>query len=59
MVLFPIYASGENFYPQNTTCMAAVKILTFLELGKNPSFMDSNQEVDLSELHVQSLRFQC
>jgi hypothetical protein len=28
----PISASGSNFNPQNTRCIPAVKIFTFLEL---------------------------
>ncbi len=43
--IFPISASGVNCYPRNTAYMTAVKILTFLELGKmNHVWMDTIYE---------------
>jgi hypothetical protein len=37
--------SGENFNPQNTSCIPAVKIFAFLELEQISSFMDGNELV--------------
>ena len=34
LLIFPIFASGANFNPQNTPCIPAVKICAFLELEK-------------------------
>ncbi len=34
LLIFPIFASGLNFNPQNTTCIPVVKICAFLELEK-------------------------
>ncbi len=41
-LFFPISASDVNIHPRNTVCMTAVNIEIFLELGKNPSFMDGH-----------------
>jgi hypothetical protein len=37
--------SGENFNPQNTACIPAVKIFAFLELEQISSFMDGHYAI--------------
>ena len=39
-LICPISVSGENFNPQNTACIPAVKIFAVLELEQISSFMD-------------------
>jgi hypothetical protein len=47
-LICPISVSGENFNPQNTACIPAVKIFAFLELEQIPSFMDGHELADSS-----------
>jgi hypothetical protein len=41
-LICPISVSGENFNPQNTSCIPAVKFFAFLELEQISSFMDGH-----------------
>ncbi len=41
-LIFPISASGSDVHARNTTCMTALNIFAFLELGKISSFMNGH-----------------